>query len=86
MKDFTDRLLKVVNQIRVLGEELLDTRVVKMVLVSLPERFETKISSVEKSRCLGEISLSELINALQAAEQRRAFRQEEGAAGRALCL
>ena len=77
MKEFSDRLLKVVNQIRVLGEELTDQRIVEKVLVSLPEKFESKISSLEESRNLNEISLAELINALQATEQRRQIRKEE---------
>ena len=77
LKEFTDRLLKVVNQIRILGEDLSDKRVVEKVLISLPERFEAKISSLEESRDLNQISLAELINALQATEQRRSFRQEE---------
>ena len=65
VKEFTDRLLKVVNQIRVLGEDLPDKRVVEKVLVSLPEKFEAKISSLEEVRDLDQISVSELINALQ---------------------
>ncbi|XP_060670472.1 uncharacterized protein LOC132800547 [Ziziphus jujuba] len=77
VKDFIDRLMKVVNQIRILGEELGDRRVVEKVLVNLPEKFEAKISSLEKSRDLNHISLSELVNALQATEQRRSIRQEE---------
>ena len=52
LKEFTDRLLKVVNQIRILGEDLSDKRVVEKVLISLPERFEAKISSLEESRDL----------------------------------
>ena len=77
LKEFTNRLLKVVNQIRILGEDLSDKRVVEKVLISLPERFEAKISSLEESRDLNQILLAELINALQATEQRRSFRQEE---------
>ena len=68
IKDFFDKLIKVVNQIRLLGEELNDKRVVEKVLVSLPEKFELKISSLEDSRNLSQITLSELINALQATE------------------
>ena len=77
VKEFTTRLLNVVNQIRVLGERLSDQRIVEKVLVSLPERFEAKISSLEESRNLNEISLTELVNALQATEQRRRIRHEE---------
>lgn len=68
LKEFSDRLLKVVNQIRILGEDLSDKRVVEKVLISLLERFEAKISSLEESRDLNQISLAELINALQATE------------------
>ena len=68
LKEFTDRLLKVVNQIKILGEDLSDKRVVEKVLISLLERFEAKISSLEESRDLNQISLAELINALQATE------------------
>ncbi|XP_060670999.1 uncharacterized protein LOC132800756 [Ziziphus jujuba] len=77
VKDFRDRLLKVANQIRVLREPLTDQRIVEKVLVSLLEKFEAKISSLEKSRNLSEITLSELINALKAIKQRRAIRKKE---------
>ncbi|KAL6328763.1 hypothetical protein AAG906_003780 [Vitis piasezkii] len=53
-----------------------DARIVEKVLVTLPERFESKISSLEESRDLSQISLAKLMNALQAQEQRRALRQE----------
>ena len=77
IKDFMSRLMKVVNQIRLMGEEFLDSRIVEKVLVVLPEKFESKISSLEESKDLSKISLTELVNALQAQEQRRLLRQEE---------
>ena len=76
IKDYSDRLLTIVNKIRLTGEELPDSRIVEKVLVSLPERFEAKISSLEDSRNLSQISLSELMNAVQTQEQRRGYRQE----------
>ncbi|XP_022895340.1 uncharacterized protein LOC111409532 [Olea europaea var. sylvestris] len=77
VKEYFDRLMKVVNQIRLLGGNLLDRRVVEKVLISLPEKFEAKISSLEDFRDLPSITLFELVNALQAIEQRRLMRQEE---------
>nr|KYP55940.1 hypothetical protein KK1_002167 [Cajanus cajan] len=77
IKDFMTKLMKVVNQIRLLGEKLPDSRIVEKVLVVLPERFESKISSLEESKGLSKISLTELVNAFQAQEQRRLLRQEE---------
>ena len=47
------------------------------LLVSLPERYEYKISSLEDSKDLSKISFAELINALQAVDQRRTMRREE---------
>ena len=46
------------------------------LLVSLPERYESKISSLEDSKNLSKISFVELINALQVVDQRRIMRRE----------
>nr|KYP38347.1 hypothetical protein KK1_040419 [Cajanus cajan] len=81
VKEFVDRLSKVVTQIRLLGEELSDQRVVEKILVCLPERFESKISSLEENKDFSHISISELVNALQATEQRISLRMEENFEG-----
>ena len=46
-------------------------------MVTLPERFEAKISSLEDTWDLSTLTLIELVNALQAVEQRKAFKEEE---------
>ncbi|XP_017647793.1 uncharacterized protein LOC108487980 [Gossypium arboreum] len=69
--------MAVVNSIRLLGEQFNEARIVEKVLFTLPERYKAKISSLEDSRDLTSISLTELINALYAQEQRRASRSEE---------
>ncbi|CAL5423196.1 unnamed protein product [Camellia sinensis] len=76
IKEYSDRLLSIVNKVRLLGEDLSDQRVVEKILVTIPERFESKISSLEESKDLTSISLAEFLNALQAQEQRRLIRQE----------
>ncbi|GKV53769.1 hypothetical protein SLEP1_g60284, partial [Rubroshorea leprosula] len=81
VKEFSDRLTKVVNKIRLQGEELSDKAVVEKVLVSLPEKFEHKISSLGDSKDLSQFSLNELVNALQAVEQRKALRLENNVEG-----
>lgn len=57
--------MKVVNQIRLLGEELTDEKVVEKFLVSVPKRFEAKISSLEDSKDFSQLTLTEVINAFQ---------------------
>ena len=47
------------------------------ILVTIPEKYESKISALEESKDLSAITLGELINALQAQENRRMMRQEE---------
>ncbi|XP_031252336.1 uncharacterized protein LOC116110254 [Pistacia vera] len=64
-----------------MGEEMIDKRIVEKVLVSLPERFDSKISSLEDSKDLTQITLTDLVNALQAQEQRRLLRQEDFSEG-----
>ena len=58
--------MKAMNQIRLIGEEFLDNRIIEKILMTLLENFESKISSLEESRDLSKISVIELVNALQA--------------------
>ncbi|XP_016740203.1 uncharacterized protein [Gossypium hirsutum] len=77
IRQYSDRIMATVNSIKLLGEDFSESRVVEKVVTTLPEKFESKISSLEDSRDLSAISLSELINFLYTLEQRRANRQEE---------
>ncbi|XP_016676218.1 uncharacterized protein [Gossypium hirsutum] len=77
IKQYADRIMATVNNIRLLGDEFSDKRIVEKVITTLSEKYESKISSLEDSRDLSTIPLIELINALYAQEQRRANRMEE---------
>jgi len=81
IKDFSSQISKLVNQVRFLGEDFPDSRIVKKVLVSLLKKYEHKICFLEDSKDFFEISLQELVNALQAVEQRQAYRQEGSSEG-----
>ncbi|RVW21330.1 Retrovirus-related Pol polyprotein from transposon RE1 [Vitis vinifera] len=81
IKDYSDKLLGIVNKVRLLGKDFSDERIVQKILVTLPEKYESKISSLEESKDLSSISLAELVNALQAQEQRRMIRKEESMEG-----
>ncbi|WRX07951.1 hypothetical protein QQP08_000438, partial [Theobroma cacao] len=77
VKDYVDKLVKIVNQVRLLGVELSDSRIMEKVLVSIPERFESKIATLEESKDLTLMTMQELVNALQAAETRRQIMLDE---------
>ncbi|RVX13551.1 hypothetical protein CK203_020932 [Vitis vinifera] len=49
---------------------------VEKILVTVPERFEASITTLENTKDLSMITLVELLNALQAQEQRRVMRQD----------
>lgn len=51
-----------VNQMRLYGENFQDSRVVEKMLISLPERFEEKVSAIEESCDLKKLSIVELIS------------------------
>jgi len=77
IKDFADKLMKIVSQIKVLREKLEDKRVVEKDLVSLPRRFAHKICSLEDNKNITTLSVTELVNSLHIAELRRNLRIED---------
>jgi len=76
VKEYSDKLLGIVNKVRLLGTEFKDTRIVKKVLVTVPERYEACITTLENTQDLSKITLAELLNSLHAQEQRRLMRQD----------
>ena len=76
VKEYSDRLLSIANKVRLLGSMLNDSRIVEKLSVTVPKKFEATITTLENTKDLSKISLTELLNALQAQEQRRSMRQE----------
>jgi hypothetical protein len=81
IKEYSNKLLSIVNNIKLLGTDFSNSRIVQKILVTILEKFETTISSLENSKDLSSITLAELLNALQAQEQRRLMRQERTVEG-----
>ncbi|KAA8540206.1 hypothetical protein F0562_024231 [Nyssa sinensis] len=77
IKDYSDRLLSIANKVRLLGSGFTDSRIVEKILVTVPERYEATITTLENTKDLSKISLAELLNALQAPEQRRLMREDK---------
>ncbi|XP_022925452.1 disease resistance protein RGA2-like [Cucurbita moschata] len=76
VKEYFDRLLSVANKVRLLGYVLGDSKIVEKLLVTVLEKFKAIITTLENTKDLSNISLTELLNALQAQEQMRSMRQE----------
>ena len=81
IKEYSDRLLNIENRVKLLGSSLEDSRIVEKILLTVPERFEATITTLENTKDLSKIALAELLSALQAQEQRRVMRQEGAVEG-----
>ncbi|RVW16789.1 hypothetical protein CK203_076464 [Vitis vinifera] len=81
VKDYAAQLLSIADKVRLLGKEFSNEKIVQKILVTLPEKYEVTISSLENSKDLSTISLTELLHSLEAVEQRRLMRQGDTAEG-----
>ncbi|EOY17849.1 Copia-like retrotransposable element, putative [Theobroma cacao] len=75
--EFVEDLMKLVNQIRLMGDSLIDLKVVEKIMLSLPERFDPTITSLEQVKDITELSILDSVSALEADEQRKAARRDE---------
>lgn len=55
-KEFSNRIMKVVNRIWFLGETFQNQIIVEKILICLPQKFKSKIPSSEETRDLTYIS------------------------------
>ncbi|TXG71060.1 hypothetical protein EZV62_005995 [Acer yangbiense] len=77
VKDYSSKLSKLVNQMRLYGETVEDYKVVEKMLISLPEKFEAKVAPIEESCDLKKMTISEMVSKLQAQEQRMSMRNND---------
>ena len=66
--EFYAKLKDIVNSAFNFGETIPEPKIVRKVLKSLPERFHAKISTIEESKDIDKISLTELVGNLQTYE------------------
>ena len=66
--EFYVELKDIVNSAFNLGETILEPKIVRKVLRSLPERFHAKIMAIEESKDIDKIPLTELVGNLQTYE------------------
>ncbi|GJU45485.1 retrovirus-related pol polyprotein from transposon TNT 1-94 [Tanacetum coccineum] len=81
VKDYSARMIDVVNQMRLYEEVVKDQKLVEKMMISVPPKFEAKISAIEESCDLDTLTVSELTSKLQVQEQRVSIRSEEKVEG-----
>ena len=70
---FYFKLSDIVNSSFNLGEQISSSKIVQKILKSLPERFQAKITIVEKSKDIDALKVEDLVGSLQTFEAN--FRQ-----------
>ena len=78
--DFAAKLTKVINDIRSIGESLIEGEVIQKLLRVAPEKFDSVTSSMDQFVNLDELTLEEIIGSLVVLEeklQNRVVRKEE---------
>ncbi|KAK8936281.1 hypothetical protein KSP39_PZI013961 [Platanthera zijinensis] len=70
VRDFVSRLMGIVNQIRSLGDKLKDKKIAPKILRCLPSKFDPIVTTIEETKNLKTLSISELMGSLQAHEER----------------
>ncbi|XP_020591671.1 uncharacterized protein LOC110032391 [Phalaenopsis equestris] len=76
IKEYSNRLLNIANRVKLLGSFLEDSTIVQKIPVTMLERFEATITTLENMKDLLKIALTEHLSALQAQEQRHVMREE----------
>ena len=68
--EFHAKLMDIVNFAFNLGESIVEPKIVRKILRSLPERFHAKITDIEEVKDIDQIPLTELVRNLQTYEMR----------------
>lgn len=77
VREYGGRLMSIVNQIKLLGGEFDNQRVVDKLIVTLPRKYEAKLSSLEDTKDFSKLTVLELINKLHVVDQRNSMREED---------
>ncbi|KAK8916408.1 hypothetical protein KSP39_PZI022184 [Platanthera zijinensis] len=70
VKDFVSRIMCIVNQIRSLGDKLKDKKIAPKILRCLPPKFDPIVTTIEETKNIKTLCLTELMGSLQAHEER----------------
>ena len=63
IKKFMSKVMKIMNKIKLMGEQFLGSKIVEKILMVFLENFKSKISSLEESKDPSKISMTKLVNA-----------------------
>ena len=66
--EFHAKLMDIVNSSFNLGEPILNSKLVRKILIYLSERFRAKVTTIEESKAVDSLKIDELVGSLQTFE------------------
>ena len=76
IKDFSAQMLEITNQMNLYGDTIFDKQIVEKMLIFLLIKFGLVVTAIEQSKDISTMSVTELVGALEAHEQRMNKRNE----------
>ena len=76
-KTYYSKIKELVNQMRAYGEEIPDKRIVEKILITVTDKFDPIVTTIESTKDLSTLSVTELMGSLEAYEQRLSRRNED---------
>jgi len=77
IKDYYTKIKELVSQMRTYGDNILDKRIVEKILISIPRKYDAIVTTIEKTKDLSTLSVTELISSLEAYEHRLSRHDED---------
>jgi len=59
IKGYSDKLLSILNKVRLLGTQFSNSRIVEKILVIVPDIYEASITTLENTKDLSKVALAE---------------------------
>lgn len=75
VKTDSSRVMEIVNQMQIYGEDITDARIVQKILVTLTKKYDMIVTVIEEERDLSKLTVTELLGSLLAHDQK--FKNQE---------
>ena len=77
LQDYFSRVMELVNQMKIHGDDIADKRVVEKILISLPQRYDSIVFIIEQTQDMEKLSVEELMGSIKAFEVKLNSRSEK---------
>ncbi|KAK4386674.1 Retrovirus-related Pol polyprotein from transposon TNT 1-94 [Sesamum angolense] len=74
--EYYTKVHELVNQLKAYGEDIPEKRVVEKLLISVTEKYDPIVTTIEETKDITTLTVTELVGSLEAYEKRRSRREE----------